>query len=88
MVGVMADIERRVPSGLIDQWAQHLRRQRSRAADVIWLIDHGFTFHDGQHGVPTSDATARHRADQEETIAQVNGLIEQYDALNLRSDEQ
>lgn len=85
--GRMVDIERLVPSGLIDQWAQHLRQQRSRAMDIIWLIDHGFTIHDGRHGTPTADATARHRAEQQEVVDQVNGLIEQYDALNLLGDK-
>jgi hypothetical protein len=79
----MVDIERLVPSGLIEQWAQHLRLQRSRAMDLIWLIDHGFTIHDGREGTPIADATARYRAEQQEMVDQVNRLIEQYDALNL-----
>ena len=80
----MGEIERLVPSGLMEQWAMHLRRQRSRAMDAIWLIDSGFTVHDGRDGVPTEDATARYRAEQAEVIAEVSRLIEQYDAINLR----
>jgi len=81
----MGEIERLVPSGLVEQWAMHLRRQRSRAMDAIWLIDSGFTIHDGRGGVPTEDATARFRAEQVEVIEEVTRLIEQYDALNLRA---
>ena len=81
----MGEIERLVPSGLVEQWAMHLRRQRSRAMDAIWLIDSGFTIHDGRGGVPTEDATARFRAEQAEVIEEVTRLIEQYDALNLRA---
>ena len=84
----MVDIERLVPSGLIDHWAQHLRQQRSRAMDLIWLIDQGFTIHDGRHGTPTADATAGYRAEQQQVVGQVNGLIEQYDALNLTGVKQ
>lgn len=84
----MVDIERLVPSGLIEHWAQYLRLQRSRATDLIWLIDQGFTLHDGKHGIPTADATARHRAEQEEIVAEVDRLIEQYDALNLNGAKQ
>ena len=84
----MGEIERLVPSGLVEQWAMHLRRQRSRAMDAIWLIDSGFTVHDGRDGVPTDDATMRFRAEQAEVIAEVTKLIEQYDAINLRQSGQ
>ena len=60
----MGDLDRLVPSGIIEQWVYHLRRQRSRATDAIWLIDQGFTLHDGMDGVPQNDATARWRAEQ------------------------
>lgn len=80
----MGEIERLVPSGLIEQWAMHLRRQRSRAMDALWLIDNGFTVHDGRDGVAVADATARHRAEQEAVIAEVSRLLDQYDAINLR----
>ncbi|MEG3176403.1 hypothetical protein U1872_09195 [Sphingomonas sp. RB3P16] len=80
----MGEIDRLVPSGLIEQWAMHLRRERSRAADSIWLIDNGFTVHDGRDGMPTEDATARRRAELEATVAEVTALLAQYDAINLR----
>ncbi|WP_267389258.1 hypothetical protein [Sphingomonas sp. GC_Shp_3] len=80
----MVDVERLVPSGLIEQWAMHLRRQRSRAADAIWLIDNGFTIHDGRDGTPMDDATTRYRAEYEQIVSEVTSLLEQYDAVNLR----
>lgn len=80
----MGEIERLVPSGLIEQWAMHLRRQRSRAMDALWLIENGFTVHDGRDGVAVADATARHSAEQEAVIAEVSRLLDQYDAINLR----
>ena len=83
----MGEIERQVPAGLIEQWAVHLRRQRSRAADTIWLLDNGFTVHDGRDGVPTADATARVRKEQTEIVDDVNALLEQYDAINLRGSQ-
>lgn len=79
----MGEIERQVPAGLIEQWAVHLRRQRSRAADTIWLLDNGFTVHDGRDGVPTSDASARVRAEQQAIVTEVTALLDQYDAINL-----
>jgi len=80
----MGEIERLVPSGLIEQWAMHLRLQRSRAAGAIWLIDNGFTIHDGRDGVPTDDATGRYRSEYEHVVSEVTRLLEQYDAVNLR----
>lgn len=62
----------------------HLRRQRSRAADAIWLIDNGFTIHDGRDGTPMDDATTRYRAEYEQIVSEVTSLLEQYDAVNLR----
>ena len=79
----MGEIERLVPSDLIERWAQHLRRQRSRAADAIWLIDNGFTVHDGRDGTATADATARVRGEHQAVVDDVNALLEQYDAINL-----
>lgn len=80
----MGEIERLVPSGLIEQWAMHLRRERSLAADAVWLIDNGFTIHDGRDGVPSADATARYRAEHADVVSEVTRLLEQYDAINLR----
>lgn len=79
----MGDLDRLVPSGIIEQWVYHMRRQRSRAADVIWLIDNGYTLHDGREGVPTDDSTARWRAEQETVIEEVNALLALYDDINL-----
>jgi hypothetical protein len=83
----MGDIERQVPAGLIEQWAVHLRRQRSRAADTIWLLDNGFTIHDGRNCVPTEEATARVRAEQQAVVTEVTALLDQYDAINLRGSQ-
>ncbi|TPG55179.1 hypothetical protein [Sphingomonas glacialis] len=80
----MGEIDRLVPSGLVEQWAMHLRRERSRASDALWLIENGFSIHDGRHGVPTADATERHRRELETTVREVALLLEQYDAINLR----
>ena len=80
----MGEIERLIPSGLIEQWAMHLRRQRSLAADAVWLIDNGFTVHDGRDGFPTDDATERYRGEYERVVTEVTRLLDQYDAVNLR----
>lgn len=79
----MGDLDRLVPSGIIEQWVYHLRRQRSRAADTLWLIDQGYTLHDGREGVPVDDATTRWREEQETVIAEVNALLALYDNINL-----
>ena len=79
----MGNLDRLVPAGIIEQWVYHLRRQRSRAADAIWLIEHGHTIHDGRDGVPTADATDRVRREQETVIAEVNDLLALYDSINL-----
>lgn len=83
----MNEIERQVPAGLIEQWAAHLRRQRSRAADTIWLIDNGFTVHDGRDGLATYDASSRVRAEQHAVVTEVTALLDQYDAINLRGSQ-
>lgn len=79
----MGDLDRLVPSGIIEQWVYHLRRQRARAADAIWLIDQGFTLHDGQGGTPQHDATARWRAEQVTVVEEVTALLALYDGINL-----
>jgi hypothetical protein len=83
----MGEIERQVPAGLIEQWAVHLRRQRSRAADTIWLLDNGFTVHGGRDGTPTADESARVRREQVEIVTDVTALLEQYEAINLRGSQ-
>ncbi len=83
----MGEIERLVPSGVIEQWVFHLRRQRSRAQDALWLLDQGFTIQDVRNGVPISDASNRWRSEQETIVDEVNHLLELYDRINLRSSE-
>ncbi|EZP53815.1 MULTISPECIES: hypothetical protein [unclassified Sphingomonas] len=83
----MSEIERLVPSGVIDQWVSHLRRQRSRAQDALWLLDQGFTIHDGRDGIATADASDRWRREQAAVVDDVNRLLELYDRINLRSSE-
>ena len=80
----MGEIERVVPSGLIEQWAYHLRRQRARAMDTIWLIEKGFSVHEGRDGVATIDASDRTRREQQAVVDEVTALLDQYDAINLR----
>jgi hypothetical protein len=79
----MGDLDRLVPSGIIEQWVYHLRRQRARAMDAIWLIDQGFTLHDGHRGTPRNDATERWREEQETVVAEVTALLALYDGINL-----
>jgi hypothetical protein len=80
----MGEIERRVPSGLIEHWAYHLRRQRARSMDTIWLIEQGFSVHEGRDGVATIDASDRVRREQQAVVDEVTALLDQYDAINLR----
>lgn len=79
----MGEIERSVPAGTIEQWVVHMRRQRSRALDAIWLIENGQTIHDGRHGVPLADATERHLAEQRAVVTEVTSLLKLYDQMNL-----
>ena len=79
----MGDLDRLVPSGIIEQWVYHLRRQRSRAADAIWLLDQGYQVHEGRPGEPLEDFTTRWRAEQETVIEEVNALLKLYDNINL-----
>ncbi|WP_445193806.1 hypothetical protein ACT009_07995 [Sphingomonas sp. Tas61C01] len=82
----MGDLDRLVPAGIIEQWVFHLRRQRSRAQDALWLIEQGYTIHDGRGGVPTGDATARFRREHETVIEEVNALLALYDRINLGAE--
>jgi len=80
----MGEIERSVPAGTIEQWVMHLRRQRSRAWDQIWLIEQGgYTIHDGREGAPMHDATGRVLAEQKAIVEEVSALLLLYDDLNL-----
>jgi hypothetical protein len=62
----------------------HLRLQRTRARDMIWLIEKGATLHDGQNGEPLHDATQRWLTEQRAVVADVDRLISLYDDLNSR----
>jgi hypothetical protein len=76
-------MDRTVPSEIIEQWIVHLRRQRSRALDLIWLIEKGASLHDGRDGVPTSDATARWLREQEQVVIDVDVLLGSYESINV-----
>jgi hypothetical protein len=77
-------MDRLIPSGIVEQWMTHLRLQRSRANDMIWLIEHGATRHDGQNGKPLHDATERWLTEQRAVVADVNRLEELYKDINER----
>lgn len=77
-------MDRLVPSEIVEQWMTHLRRQRSRANDMIWLIEQGATLHDGKDGKPLHDATERWLTEQREVVADVNRLEELYKGINER----
>ena len=75
-------MDRTIPSDIVEQWITHLRLQRTRARDVIWLIEHGATLHDGREGKPMHDATERWLNEQRQVIADVDRLVELYDSVN------
>lgn len=77
-------MDRPVPSETVEQWMTHLRLQRTRANDMIWLIEKGATLHDGQNGAPLHDATQRWLSEQRTVVAEVDRLLALYDGLNLR----
>jgi len=76
-------MDRTLSSDIIEQWMTHLRLQRSRARDMIWLIEHGATLHDGRDGEPMHDATERWLLEQRQVIADVDRLVELYDVANV-----
>lgn len=75
-------MDRMLSSDTIEQWMTHLRLQRSRARDMIWLIEGGATLHDGRMGKPMHDATARWLSEQKEVVSEVDRLMELYEAAN------
>lgn len=75
-------MDRAIPSDVVEQWITHLRLQRTRARDQVWLIEGGATLHDGQDGTPMHDATQRWLAEQREVISEVDRLVALYDKLN------
>ena len=77
-------MDRPIPSDVVEQWMSHLRLQRTRARDAVWLIEHGATLHDGRNGTPMHDATERWLVEQREVIAEVDRLVALYDGLNAK----
>ena len=77
-------MDRLVPSETVEQWMTHLRLQRTRARDMIWLIEQGATLHDGRDGGPLHDATQRWLAEQRAGVADVDRLLKLYDDINAR----
>ncbi|WP_213981479.1 hypothetical protein [Sphingomonas sp. dw_22] len=75
-------MDRTISSDIVEQWMTHLRLQRSRARDMIWLIEHGATLHDGRDGKPMHDATERWLGEQRQVVADVNRLIGLYKSVN------
>lgn len=75
-------MDRPIPSDIVEQWMTHLRLQRTRARDMIWLIEQGATLHDGREGTPMHDATARWLSEQKEVVAEVDRLMALYDDIN------
>ncbi len=75
-------MERLISSDVIEQWMSHLRLQRTRARDMIWLIEGGATLHDGRQGEPMYDATDRWLAEQKQVIADVDRLEKLYESMN------
>ncbi|MBC9032433.1 hypothetical protein IAG41_08525 [Sphingomonas sp. JC676] len=76
-------MDRIIAHDTVEQWMTHLRLQRTRARDVIWLIEHGATLHDGRDGTPTHDATERWLREQQQVIADVDRLVGLYDSANV-----
>lgn len=75
-------MDRPIPSDIVEQWMTHLRLQRTRARDMIWLIEQGATLHDGHDGKPMTDATERWLGEQKEVVAEVDRLVGYYDEIN------
>jgi hypothetical protein len=75
-------MDRTIPSDIVEQWMTHLRLQRARARDMIWLIEHGATLHDGRDGQPMADATERWLSEQKTVVREVDRLVGLYDSVN------
>ena len=78
-------MDRAIPSDTVEQWMTHLRLQRTRARDMVWLIEGGATLHDGREGEPMTDATQRWLTEQKEVITETDRLLALYDSLNIRA---
>lgn len=77
-------MDRPIPSEIVEQWITHLRLQRSRANDMIWLIEKGATLQDGRNGEALHDATGRWLDEQRAVVAEVDRLVALYDDFNAR----
>ena len=75
-------MDRVISSDTVEQWMTYLRLQRTRARDMVWLIEHGATLHDGQKGEEMHDATQRWLAEQKTVITDVDRLVALYDSAN------
>jgi hypothetical protein len=75
-------MDRLIASDTIEQWVTHLRLQRTRARDMVWLIENGATLHDGRKDEPMHDATQRWLAEQKAVIDDVDRLVALYDNAN------
>ena len=75
-------MDRLIASETVEQWMTHLRLQRTRARDMVWLIEHGATLHDGHKGEPMEDATQRWLNEQKTVISDVDRLVALYDGAN------
>jgi hypothetical protein len=75
-------VKRTIASDIVEQWMTHMRLQRTRARDMVWLIEHGATLHDGREGVPMADATKRWLGEQRDVIAEVDRLLVLYEDAN------
>jgi hypothetical protein len=75
-------MDRMVPSDTVEQWMTHLRLQRTRARDMVWLIENGAELHDGRKGEPMHDATQRWLSEQKTVIAEVDRLVGLYESIN------
>jgi hypothetical protein len=75
-------VKRTISSDIVEQWMTHLRLQRTRARDMVWLIEHGATLHDGRKGEPMTDATQRWLREQRDVIAEVDRMLVLYDSAN------
>lgn len=75
-------MDRLIASDTIEQWLTHLRLQRTRARDMIFLIEHGATLHDGRKGEPMQDATERWLSEQKTVVTEVDRLEALYKNIN------
>lgn len=76
-------MNRSIPSDTVEQWMTHLRLQRTRARDMVWLIERGATLHDGHEGAVMADATQRWLSEQKDVIAETDRLLELYESINI-----